>query len=116
MASTRSTADTRRAAPSASAETPKQALTALARHGARIQVAACTALAKAVAGWAQSADRLVQTVSDELLRRVEGESDSPELIARVSAATNAHLRDLTTLPRTAADHFERRLARVPIDN
>ena len=114
MASTRSIADTRRAA--ASAETPKQALTALARHGVRIQVAACAALARTVTGWAQSADRLVQTVGDELLRRVEGESDSPELIARVVAATHLHARDLTTLPRSATDHFETRLARAPIDN
>jgi hypothetical protein len=67
-------------------------------------------------GWAQAADRFAQTVGDELLRRVDGETDSAELIARVTAATNSHLRELSALPRAAADHFDTRLARVPTDN
>jgi hypothetical protein len=116
MASTRSTTPTRGAARPASTETPKAALTSLARQTARIQVAACTAAAKTLTGWALAADRFAQSVADELLRRADGESDSPELIARLTAATNAHLRDLAALPRTAADHFDARLAHAPIDN
>ena len=116
MASTRSTTARRGATRAASTETPKAALTALARRTVRIQVAACTAAAKTLTGWALAADRLVQSFAEELLLRADGESDSPELIARLTAATDAHLCDLATLPRTAADHFDARLARAPIDN
>ena len=69
-----------------------------------------------VAGWAQAADRYAQTVGKELLRRVDGESDSPELVARLTAATSSHLRELATLPRMATDHFDARLARASSDN
>jgi hypothetical protein len=116
MASTRSNAQNRRSAQQASTEAPKQALSALARHSARIQIAAFTATAKTVAGWAHAADRLAQAVGDELLRRVDGETDSTELIARIMAATDSHLCELSALPRAAANHFDTRLARVPTDN
>jgi hypothetical protein len=116
MASTRSKVTTRRAAGSAPADTPNQAFLALVRHGARIQIAACTAAAKTLTEWAQTADRLAQAVGDELLRRVNGETDSAELVARITTASSTHLRELTALPRAAADHFDTRLARVPIDN
>jgi len=116
MASTRSTAGKRDAARVARTEPPKAALTALVRRTVRIQIAACTAAARTLTGWAQAADRFAHTVGDELLRRVDGESDSPELIARLTAATNSHLRDLARLPRTAADHFDASLAHAPIDN
>jgi hypothetical protein len=115
MASTRSTTASRGAARAASTDTPKAALTALARRTMRIQVAAATAAAKTLTGWAQAADRFAQTVGDELLRRVDGESDSPELIVRLTAATNSHLRELARLPRTT-DYFDASLARAPIDN
>jgi hypothetical protein len=115
MASTRSTATTRSAAQRASAETPKSALVGLTRHTARIQIAALTAAGNAVAGWAHAADRLAQAVGDELLRRVDGEVDTGELIARVASATNVHLRELATLPSAAADHFNARLSRVSIN-
>jgi hypothetical protein len=92
------------------AETPKEALVSLARHAARIQVAAATAGARFVAGWAHAAERYTQTVGDELLRRVEGQTDSTELLARVASATSNHLRDVTALPGEAADHFNRRLS------
>jgi hypothetical protein len=115
MASTRSNAPTRRTARPAP-DTPGTALLTLARRSARVQIAACTTAAKTLAEWAQSADRLAQTVGDELLRRVSGETDSPQLTARVTAAGTTHLRELTALPRLAADHFDARLARVSIDN
>jgi hypothetical protein len=111
MASNRSTA-TRSAVQAASKETPRDALTGLARHTARIQIAGLTAAGNAIAGWAHAADRFAQTVGDELLRRVDGEVDTGELIARVASATNVHLRELTTLPSAAADHFNTRLSRV----
>ena len=116
MASTRSNATTRRATRSATAETPTTALLTLVRRGVRIQIAACTTAAKTLTDWAQSADRLAQAVGDELLRRVDGETDSAELAARVTAASGIHLRELSALRRAAADHFDTRLARVPIDS
>jgi hypothetical protein len=111
MASNRSTAKSRSAAKAASTETPKDALAAVARHTARIQIAAFTAAGKLFAGWAFAADRFTQTVGDELLRRVDGDTDSGELIVRVASATNVHLRELTALPSAAADHFNTRLSR-----
>jgi hypothetical protein len=115
MASTRSsTTRQRRAASDAPTETPKQALTTLARGGAHIQIAAWTAATKTVAGWAYAADSFAQTIGDELLRRVDGESDSPELVARLTAATSVHLRELATLPRAASDHFDARLGLAPV--
>ena len=115
MASTRSTATTRSAAQPASAGTPRGALVDLARHTARIQIAALTATGNAIAGWAHAADRLAQTVGDELLRRVDGEVDTGELIARVASATNVHLRELTALPSAATEHFNTRLSRASIN-
>jgi hypothetical protein len=117
MASTRSsTTRRRRARRKTSAQTPKAALTTLAGRGACIQIAAFTAAAAALTGWAQSADRLAESVGDELLRRIEGKSDSPELVARVSAATSSHLRELAALPCAAADHFDARLGHAAIDH
>jgi hypothetical protein len=115
MASTRSKVTTRRAAGSAPADTPKQALLALVRHSARIQIAACVATAETLTEWAQTADRFAQAAGDELLRRVNGETDSADMLARITTAGSTHLRELTALPRTAADHFDTRLARVTID-
>jgi hypothetical protein len=90
MASTRSTTSQRRAQRAAPSDTPRAALTELALRSARIQIAACAA----VRG---TADRFAQTVGDELLRRLDGGTESPEL---------------TTLPRGAADHFDARLGRA----
>ncbi len=115
MASNRSNAEQRAAAAPVAAETPKDALATVARHGARIQIAAFTAAGKAIDGWAHAADRFAHAVGDELLRRVDGETDSRELIVRVAAATNVHLRELAALPSAAADHFDTRLSRASID-
>lgn len=115
MASNRSNANLD-AVHAVSPDSPKQELTALARDGARIQIAVVTAAGRALAVWAQVVDRYAETVGDVLRRRVDGEIDSTELIARVTAATSVHVGELSALPRTAADHFDARLARVPIDN
>jgi hypothetical protein len=64
------------------------------------------------AGWARAVDRLAQALGDELLRRVDGETDSAELVAGLSRATSSHLRELSVLPRAAVDHFDARLVRV----
>jgi hypothetical protein len=120
MASTRSNAasnaGTRRAARSKPARTPKHALHMLLRQSASIQIAAGTAAAQTLTDWVQTTDRFAQAVGDELLRRVNGETDSAELVARIATASSTHLRELTALPRSAADHFDTRLVRVPIDS
>lgn len=114
MASTRSSTTRQRdTARKVSPETPKAALTTLARRGARIQIAGCTAAAKTFTGWAEAVDRLAQTVGVELLRRIDGKSDSPELVACLTTATTSHFRELAALPRTAANHFDARLGRAP---
>jgi hypothetical protein len=115
MASNRSNLKSRSASQPAVGETPRDALAAVARHGVRIQIAALGAAGKAIAGWAHAANRFAQAVGDELLRRVDGETDSRELIVGVATATNVHLRELTALPSTAANHFETRLARESLD-
>jgi len=115
MASNRSNLKSRSATQPTAGETPSDALAAVARHGVRIQIAALGAAGKAIAGWAHAADRFAQAVGDELLRRVDGETDSRELIVGVATATNVHLRELTALPSTAANHFETRLARESLD-
>jgi hypothetical protein len=115
MASNRSNIKSRSATEPAAGETPRDALAAVARHGVHIQIAALGAAGKAIAGWAHAADRFASAVGDELLRRVDGETDSRELIVGVATATNVHLRELTALPSTAANHFETRLARESLD-
>jgi hypothetical protein len=115
MASKRSNATTRSAARPASAETPRDALVALARHTARIQIAAVSATGNAIAGWAHAADRFAQAIGDELLRRVDRDTDSRELIVGIASATHVHLHELTALPSAAADHFNARLSRASID-
>jgi hypothetical protein len=116
MASNRFNAKKRAPAASVSAQTPKHELAALARHTAHVQVAALTAAGGVISGWAQEADRFAQAVGDELLRRIDGDTDSRELIVRIAAATNVHLRELTALPSAATNHFNTRLARVSTDN
>jgi hypothetical protein len=111
MASTRTTSPKRRVSRAAP-QTPRQALTALARPAAHLQIAAYTTAANTFAQWAQTADRFAQALADELLRRVDGETDSAEMAVRVTAAGSTHLRELSALPRAAADHFDTRLARV----
>jgi hypothetical protein len=106
MASNRSRASERSAALAATAETPSQALNALARRAARIQIASCSAAAMRFTGWAAAAGHLARTL----------ETDSNELIARIADATTGHLRELIAFPRAAADHLDTRVARVSTDN
>lgn len=80
-----------------------------------MQVAAFSAAATSFAGWARAADRLAQDIGDQLIHRIENETDSAELLAGVTRATSSHLRDLAALPRIATDHFDARLARVAND-
>ena len=116
MASNRSSSSARSTAQPSSTGTPADAVVAVVRQTARIEIAALGAAGTALAGWASAAERFAQAVADELLRRVDGEGDPRESIVRVAAAANAHLRELTALPSAAADHFDMRISRASIDN
>ena len=79
-------------------------------HATRVQLATLTSVSKLVVGWAQSADRYAQAVSDELLGRARGETAPQELISRLATVSSRHLRELTGLPTNAVSHFNRELA------
>ena len=80
-------------------------------HAARIQLASVTAFSRFFAGWAQSADRYAQALSDELLDRVQGQTASSELIGRLAVVSSLHLRELTALPTAAVGHFNNQLTK-----
>ena len=79
-------------------------------HATRVQLATLTSVSKLVVGWAQSADRYAQAVSDELLGRARGDTAPGELIGRLAVASSRHLRELTGLPTDAVNHFNSELA------
>lgn len=79
-------------------------------HATRVQLATLTSVSKLVVGWAQSADRYAQAVSDELLGRARGETAPNELIGRLAEVSSRHLRELTGLPTDAVNHFNREVA------
>src|SRR5262249_882362 len=85
----------------------------LVAHAARIQLASLTAASKFLSDWAQAADRYAQAISDELLGRIRGETESGELLRRLAPASSQHLRELTTLPNHAVNHFNKELAKKP---
>jgi hypothetical protein len=79
-------------------------------HATRVQLATLTSLSKLVVGWARSADRYAQAVSDELLGRARGETAPGELVGRLAVVSSQHLRELTGLPTDAVSHFNSELA------
>ena|SRR5579864_109441 len=95
--------------------TPEDALAVGARRTVRIQIAAATAAVTSFAGWARAADTFAQAVGEELVHCVHGDIDSRELVDRVASAANAHLRELTALPRAAVNHFNARILAASIN-
>jgi hypothetical protein len=93
--------------------TDSDAVRELIAHGARIQLASITTASKFFVGWAESADRYAQAISDELLGRLHGETASSELVGRLAPPSNQHLRDVTALPNAAVSHFTEELAKTP---
>lgn len=84
----------------------------LALHATRVQLATLTAISKLFAGWAQSADRYAQAVSDELLGRARGEIPPRELVGRLATVSSRHLREVTALPTEAVTHFNSELTKA----
>jgi hypothetical protein len=68
-------------------------------------------LSKFVVGWAQSADRYVQAISDELLGRANGEIAPRELVGRLATVSSTHLREVSALPTDVVGHFNNELAK-----
>ena len=93
--------------------THSDAVRELIAHGARIQLASITTASTFFVGWAESADRYAQAISDELLVRLYGETGSSDLVGRLATLSNQHLRDLTALPNAAVSHFNEELAKTP---
>jgi hypothetical protein len=118
MAATASTRTSKKTSVESSASTEtadgthSDAVRELAVHATRIQLASFTALSRFFAGWAQSADRYVHAVSDELLGRVHGQTGSSELVGRLAAISSLHLREVTALPTEAVSHFNSELGRA----
>ena len=88
-----------------------EALRELILHATRVQLATVTSISKFVVGWAQSADRYAQAISNELLSRAHGETESHELVGRLATVSSAHLREVTALPTEVVSHFNSELAR-----
>jgi hypothetical protein len=82
-----------------------EALRELFLHATRVQLATVTSISKFVLGWAQAADRYAQAVSNELLSRAQGETESHELVGRLATVSSAHLREVTALPTEVVSHF-----------
>jgi hypothetical protein len=88
-----------------------EALRELFLHATRVQLATVTSIIKFLVGWAQSADRYAQAVSNELLSRAHGETESHELVGRLATVSSAHLREVTALPTEVVSHFNGGLTR-----
>jgi len=87
-----------------SSEQTKQ-LRDLTVEAARVQLAAITSLVKFWAGWAQSAEKYTQGISDELARISEGSGESNSALTHLGDLTREYLRELGKLPGVAAEQF-----------
>jgi hypothetical protein len=57
------------------------------------------------AGWAQSADKYTQGISEELARISGGSAGSESAITRLGDLTREYVRELGNLPSVAAEQF-----------
>ncbi|MFY9553671.1 MAG: hypothetical protein WAV47_03015 [Blastocatellia bacterium] len=74
-------------------------------EAARTQLAAISAATRFWAGWAQSADKYTQAISDELAKISEGTTDSKDIVGRMADLTREYLRNLADLPNAALQQF-----------
>jgi hypothetical protein len=79
---------------------------------ARTQLAAVTAALKFWGGWVESADRYTQKISAELTRVSEGMDDSQKFIGRLTDFSREYLREMTSLPTVAVNHFTTEIEKI----
>lgn len=103
-------ASARTGSSSAASGSHSDAVRDLFVHATCVQLATLTSVSKLVVGWAQSADRYAQAISDELRGRARGETAPHELLGRLAVVSSRHLRELTGLPTDAVNHFNSELA------
>jgi hypothetical protein len=81
-------------------------------ESARTQLAAVAAAIKFWAGWVESADRYTHAIADELAKMEREEGESGDLVARLSDLTREYVRNMTTLPAVAVQHFSEQLEQI----
>jgi hypothetical protein len=64
------------------------------------------------AAWVESADRYTKAVGAELARLEDETEQTGDLAARLADHTRAYLREMTTLPTVAVQHFNGELEKI----
>jgi hypothetical protein len=80
-------------------------------EAARTQLAAATGAIRFWASWAESADKYVRAVNDELTRLEEG-GETGDLVGRLSNVTREYLRNMSQLPSVAVKEFDNQLETI----
>ena len=81
-------------------------------EAARTQLAAVSAGIKFWSAWIDSADRYTKAVGAELARLEDGGEPTGDLTARLADHTKAYMREMTTLPTVAVQHFNGELEKI----
>ena len=104
--------------PPTASERQSEQLRDLMIEVARTQLAAVTAAVKFWRGWVESADKYTQKISDELRRVSEKTEDSKQFVGRLADFSREYLREMSSLPTVAADHFANEIMKVsrPVGN
>ena len=92
--------------------TQSQEIQKLIIEAGRTQLAAMSAVTKFWAGWAESADKYTQALSEELTRLSEGGTTSSDTVARATDLTREYLRELIELPSVALGRFSSEIERL----
>lgn len=81
-------------------------------EAARTQLAAVSAGIRFWAAWIESADRYTRAVGAELARLEDATEPTGDLTARLADHTRTYLREMTTLPGIAVQHFNGELEKI----
>ena len=81
-------------------------------EAARTQLAAVSAGIHFWAAWIDSADRYTQAIGAELARLEGDKEPAGDIAARLADCTRAYVRELTTLPAVAVQHFNGELEKI----
>lgn len=78
----------------------------------RTQFAAFSAAVTFWSAWAESAASYAKGMSDELTRISLGDTDTDQVLARMTDLGRGYLRELTELPTTAVAHFNQEIEKI----